>query len=63
MFTQPNNPQPQLRAVPMNLFPVMNSLDEVVELAKSKLPMESHNEIHCLLMTYHNSLLNQLKNQ
>lgn len=63
MFNQPNNAQPQLRAVPMNLFPSMNSLDEVVELAKSKLPMESHNEIHTLLMTYHNSLLNQLKTQ
>lgn len=63
MFNQPNNPQPQLRAVPMNLFPVMNSLDEVVELAKSKLPRESHNEIHSLLMTFQNTLLNQLKNQ
>lgn len=63
MLTQPNTPQPQLRAVPMNLFPSMNSLDEVVELAKSKLPMESHNEIHSLLMSYHNTLLNQLKTQ
>lgn len=49
-----------LRAVPMSLFPTMGSLQEVVELAESKLPIISRNEMFSLLMTYHNTLLAQL---
>ena len=46
---------------PMNLFPTMNNCDEVIQLAKSRLPLKSINEVYSLLMIYHNTLLNQLK--
>lgn len=48
--------------VPMTLYPTMNSLDEVVELAKSKAPGISRNDLISLLMTYHNTLLKEIQN-
>jgi hypothetical protein len=49
--------QPQLRAVPMNLFPTAGTLNEVVELGNSRLPITNPNELFSLLSTYHNTLL------
>lgn len=49
--------QPPLRAVPMGLFPTMGSLQDVIDLADSKLPIINRNEVISLLMTYHNTLL------
>jgi len=54
------NPQPQLRAAPMGLFPTLGSLQEVVDLADSKLPITDKNDMFSLLMTYHNTLLKVL---
>jgi hypothetical protein len=51
------NPQPQLRAVNMGLFPTMGSLQEVIDFADSKLPITDKNDLFTLLMTYHNTLL------
>ena len=51
------NPQPQLRAVPMGLFPTLGSLQECVDFADSKLPITDKNDLFSLLMTYHNTLL------
>ena len=51
------NPQPQLRAVPMGLFPTLGSLQECVDYADSKLPITDKNDLFSLLMTYHNTLL------
>lgn len=51
------NPQPQLRAAPMGLFPTLGSLQEVVDFADSKLPITDKNDLFSLLMTYHNTLL------
>ena len=51
------NPQPQLRAAPMGLFPTMGSLQEVIDFADSKLPIMDKNDLFSLLMTYHNTLL------
>lgn len=51
------NPQPQLRAAPMGLFPTMGSLQEVIDFADSKLPITDKNDLFTLLMTYHNTLL------
>ena len=48
---------PTHRAVPMNLFPTLDSLQSVVDLAESKVPVMDRNEMYSLLMTYHNSLL------
>lgn len=53
----PVNPDPLLRAVPMTVFPTLGSLNEVVELGESKLPIKDKNELFSLLMTYHNTLL------
>jgi hypothetical protein len=51
---------PPLRAVKMGLFPTMGSLQEVVDLADSKLPISSRNELVAILMTYHNTLIQQI---
>lgn len=51
------NPQPQLRAAPMGLFPTLGSLQECVDFADSKLPITDKNDLFSLLMTYHNTLL------
>lgn len=60
MTSPASNSQPQLRAVPMALFPTLGSLQEVVDLAESRLPITDKNEMLSLLMTYHNTLLTQL---
>lgn len=57
---QNNNVQPVLRPVPMGLFPTLGSLQEVVDLAESKLPITNKNEVIALLITYHNTLLKEL---
>ena len=51
------NPQPQLRAAPMELFPTLGSLQDVVHYGESKLPITDKNELFALLMTYHNTIL------
>jgi hypothetical protein len=53
----PTSAQPTLRAAPMNLFPVMGSLQDVVDYATSKLPVTDENEMKAILFTYHNTLL------
>jgi len=45
------------------LFPVMDSLDTVVNYAKACVPVTSPNTISTLLMIYHNTLLQTLKEQ
>lgn len=45
----------------MNLFPTLGTLQEVVDFAESKLPITDKNDITSLLMTYHNTLLKELK--
>jgi hypothetical protein len=61
MSKQASNSQPPLRAVPMALFPTLGSLQEVVDFSESKLPITDKNELFSLLMTYHNTLLKQVK--
>lgn len=45
----------------MGLFPTLGSLQEVVDLADSRLPIMSKNELTSILFTYHNTLLKQLQ--
>lgn len=52
--------KPLLRAVPMALFPTMGSLQDVIDLAESRLPISTKNDVITLLGTYHNTLLKQL---
>lgn len=54
------NCQPPLRAVHMSIFPTMGSLQEVVDFAESKVPIEYQNELYSLLMLYHNTLLREI---
>lgn len=46
-----------LTTAPMGLFPTLNSLQEVLDLAHSQLPVERHNQMTALILTYHNTLL------
>lgn len=54
-------PQPPVRAVHMDVYPVAGSLQEVVDIATSKLPILNANELTSLLFLYHNTLLKVLK--
>lgn len=60
MPTKPLIGEPPIRAVRMSLFPTMGSLQEVIALAESKLPITHTNELHSLLATYHNTLLHMV---
>jgi hypothetical protein len=58
-----NRNQESLRAHPLNVFPTLGSLQEVIDLAESKMPITDKNEMRSLLMTYHNSLLKVLNDE
>ena len=61
MTTKPSNTQlPYLSTAVMPLFPTLDSLQEVVDFAESKLPINSRNDIYTLLMIYHNTLLKEI---
>lgn len=60
MNNQTTQLQPALRAVPMSLFPTMESLQSVVDLAISQLPITTSNQVINLLAIYHNTLLDQV---
>lgn len=45
----------------MSVFPTLNSLQEVVTLAETKIPVINRNELLSILFTYHNTLLQELK--
>jgi hypothetical protein len=55
--------QPVVRPVPMGLFPTLNSLQSVIDLALSQLPLQTPNSIVSLLMIYHNTLLKELQDE
>ena len=50
-----------LKPVPMTLYPTMGSLQEVVNLATSRIPVVHQNEMVSILMTFQNTLLKQLE--
>jgi len=47
----------------MPLFPTAGSLEEVVSLGESQLPIMDKNTLFTLLMTYHNTLLHLQKEE
>lgn len=53
--------QPPIRAVPMGLFPTLNNLNEVLEIAQASVPISDRNELYALFMAYHNTLLEEIK--
>lgn len=46
---------------PHGLFPTMGSLQEVHDLAESKLPITDKNTVTALLMTFQNTLLSEIE--
>lgn len=54
--------QPPIRAVPMNIFPTLTTLEEVIALAKSQLPIMDEQQLVTVLMMYHNTLLAYVRN-
>jgi hypothetical protein len=50
-------PKPLLFTDPMPLYLTAGSLEEVVSLGESQLPIMDRNKLFTLLMTYHNTLL------
>lgn len=55
--------QPALRAVHMGLFPTLDNIQSVVDMAMSQLPIMTPNALRGVLMTYHNTLLKQLQKE
>jgi hypothetical protein len=45
----------------MGLFPTMESLQSVIDLGNSQLPIMDKNVLYGLFMTYHNTLLKQVE--
>jgi len=45
---------------PMSLYPTMGTLQEAIDLAESKLPINHKNDLVGMLYTYHNTLLKVL---
>lgn len=56
-------PQQHMKPVPMPVFPTLGSIQEVMELAESRLPITNKNDLQALLATHHNTLLSLLKHQ
>jgi len=61
---QAHKPLPEVRhnikPEVQTLFPTAGSLTEVVDMGISMLPITNSNELHSLLMQYHNTLLKQV---
>lgn len=63
MLTAQGLLQPPIRAVPMELFPTMGSIQDVVDYAESKLPITDKNDMFSLLMTMQNTVLKTVRDQ
>ena len=50
-----------LKPVIQNLYPTCETLEQVIALANSKIPIGNKNEVYSVLMTYHNTLLKVLE--
>lgn len=60
-MTKKNITGAALRAVPMTVFPTADSLQSVVDMGCSQLPISDKNVLINILMTYHNTLLKEMK--
>lgn len=59
----PSKPAATLQVMHMSLYPTLSSLQDVVALADSKIPITDKNELFTLLMTFQNTLLKTLHEQ
>lgn len=57
---QSTNLQALTPTTPISLYPTLGSLQEVIDLADSRISIENKNVVLGLLLTYHNTLLNQI---
>ena len=48
---------------PNSVYPTMPSLDTVILKAYSELPITDKNQLYAIIMVYHNTLLEQLKEE
>lgn len=46
-----------LRAEHMGLYPTLDSLDAVVDMAIAQVPLVNRNDMRAILMVYHNTML------
>lgn len=61
-MAQESKADPGLRPVAMMpLFPTLGSLQSVVDLGESLVPINDKNAVTALLMTYHNTLLAEIQ--
>ena len=56
-------PQINLKPVPLRLYPTMESLLDAIEYAKSTIPEEYWNNMATAMMIYHNTLLSEIKKE
>ncbi len=61
MNQSPTTANVDIKPTPMPLYPTLNSMKSVVDLAISQLPGVPVNTIMTLFMCYHNTLLNELE--
>lgn len=62
-MTSRSNQPATLRAVPpvgLSIYPTLDSLQQVYDLADSSLPILTKNSLRALLGVFHNTLLKQL---
>ncbi len=57
----PTTASVDIKLTPMPLYPTLNSMNSVVDLAISQLPGVPVNTIMTLFMCYHNTLINELE--
>ncbi len=55
--------QSGLRPVTMGLYPTMETLQSVIDLGMSQLPVMTPNALTALFYTYHNTLLKVINDQ
>ena len=52
---------PAILAVPLSLYPTLDSLQDVMDLGASKMPINQWNEMYALIAIYHNTMLKVMK--
>lgn len=51
---------PKILPVPQEVYPTHATLDEAVDVAKAQLPIEDPNQLVTVMMSYHNTLLQEI---
>jgi hypothetical protein len=54
-------PELPLKAIKMPLYPTYDSLPEAILAIESQVPFTTPNQVFIALMSYHNTLINQIE--